>query len=296
MKRLSIVIALASGAIVATPFPCRAQTPPPTMASPSPAPSSTPGPYYFSEVNDDKWHFGILPYVWLPSLNGTLKYPLPDNLGGGQNTIGVTVGPNQYLAKLNFALMGTALARHNDLTLGLDFIYLNVSSAGGHVTSFTGPLGHLNLTIGTASQTALKSTIATGVASFKVASSDSSQFALLVGVRNLSVTSSIAFQLTGPNGGERTASASRTVNLFDMVGGARGQFGISHSNWFVPYYIDWGAGQSQSTAQGVLGIGHAYKWGDVRLSWRQLYYNMGSDKLLESVNFGGPQLGALFRL
>ena len=55
-----------------------------------------------------KWTVSVTPYLWLPNINGNINYNVPN--GGGTGQIGVSVGPNSYLAKLNFAFMGSLRA------------------------------------------------------------------------------------------------------------------------------------------------------------------------------------------
>jgi hypothetical protein len=63
----------------------------------------------------------------------------------------------------------------------------------------------------------------------------------------------------------------------------------------MPYYLDAGAGNSTLTWQSVLGVGHAFKWGEVILAYRYLSYEQSSNKLIEDLSFGGFALGVNFR-
>ena len=38
-----------------------------------------------------------------------------------------------------------------------------------------------------------------------------------------------------------------------------------------------------------------FKWGDVLLAYRHLYYDQKDDKLIQEMRFSGPALGASFR-
>jgi hypothetical protein len=42
------------------------------------------------------------------------------------------------------------------------------------------------------------------------------------------------------------------------------------SAWFVPYYLDVGAGDSYLTWQALAGIGYKFKWGETAAFWRYL--------------------------
>ena len=56
----------------------------------------------------NQWQFTITPYLWLPNIDGTLKYNSPPRTSGRPE---VKVGPNDYLENLDFAIMINAEAR-----------------------------------------------------------------------------------------------------------------------------------------------------------------------------------------
>ena len=45
----------------------------------------------------------------------------------------------------------------------------------------------------------------------------------------------------------------------------------------------------------MLGIAYSFKWGEVTLAYRNLYYDQKDDKLLQDLRFDGPALGVTFR-
>jgi hypothetical protein len=45
----------------------------------------------------------------------------------------------------------------------------------------------------------------------------------------------------------------------------------------------------------MLGVAYSFKWCDVALSYRYLYYDEGSDKFIQNMSFRGPALSATFR-
>jgi hypothetical protein len=78
----------------------------------------------------DQWTFSITPYLWLPNVDGTLKYTSPPGSGGGPV---VVVGPVNYLENLKFALMITGEIRKKRLGAFTDFIYLDFRSENSRV-------------------------------------------------------------------------------------------------------------------------------------------------------------------
>ena len=77
-----------------------------------------------AETPGNQWTFSITPYLWLPNIDGTLKYSVPPGAGGSPE---VQVGPNDYLENLRFAMMISGEARKNRWLVFSDFIYLDFS-------------------------------------------------------------------------------------------------------------------------------------------------------------------------
>jgi opacity protein-like surface antigen len=87
----------------------------------------------------------------------------------------------------------------------------------------------------------------------------------------------------------------KSENIWAGIVGARGRLNFGDSNWFANGYVDVGGSSSVFTWQGVAGVGYAFKWGDVILDYRYLYYSQDEGKLIDNMNFGGLALGANFR-
>jgi hypothetical protein len=45
----------------------------------------------------------------------------------------------------------------------------------------------------------------------------------------------------------------------------------------------------------MLGVAYSYKWIDVTLAYRHLYYDMKGGSLIKDMRFSGPALGVTFR-
>jgi hypothetical protein len=104
--------------------------------------------------------------------------------------------------------------------------------------------------------------------------------------------------VTDPVGGgtfSRVGSITESEQIWDAIIGVRGRFKAGDGNWFVPYYLDVGGGDSKLTWQGVVGVGYSYKWGDLGLVYRYLSYEQSGTKLIDKLEFGGLALGATFR-
>jgi hypothetical protein len=145
-------------------------------------------------------------------------------------------------------------------------------------------------------QTSLKGLVWELAGSYTVSRSDKATFEVLGGLRYAGLEASVDWQLAGPISLlPQSGSTSQKVDLWDAIVGVRGKARLGEGGWFVPYYLDVGTGTSALTWQGMAGIGYTFKWGDVLLAYRHLYYDQKDDKLIQDMRFSGPALGASFR-
>ena len=93
----------------------------------------------------------------------------------------------------------------------------------------------------------------------------------------------------------REGNSEVKFDNWDGIVGAKGRLGFGpRREWFVPYYVDVGTGDSDLTWQGIVGIGYAFSWGEVIAAWRYLDYDFKSGQKIESVNLNGPAIGVAF--
>ena len=95
-----------------------------------------------------------------------------------------------------------------------------------------------------------------------------------------------------------TGSASASYSSWDGIVGFKGRAYLSKKKstpWFVSYYGDIGAGESDLTWQAALGAGYRFRGGEASLLWRHLQYDVPDDELREDFYFTGPMLSVGFR-
>lgn len=192
--------------------------------------------------------------------------------------------------------MLTGEARKGDWAVFTDLIYVDFSSQQATVRHVTGPLGRVEAPIDTGSEVGLRSTVWTLAASYTAVRHPTATLDVFGGFRYTGIDASLNWQFAGPRDRlDRAGGVSRDVDLWDGIVGVRGRVRLGDSAWFVPYYVDVGAGSATLTWQGLLGVGYGFTWGDVALSFRNLYYDMDDDELLQNVRLTGPALSATFR-
>ena len=244
------------------------------------------------------WSFVVTPYVWLPNVDGTLRYSPPP--GGGSPDI--SVGPNNYLENLELALMFAGEARNGRWSIVADAVYLDFGSEKGDVRSVNFGGAVVGTSLSGSAQSSLKGLQWTLAAGYTVVQKPSLTLDLLGGFRYLGIEATTSWQLSaavsGPGPGQTfpaAGSLSQRADLWDAIFGVRGRARPGEGQWFVPYHFDIGAGSSRLTWQALLGVGYAFKWGDAVLAYRHLSYDQSDDKFFQDFRFSGPTLGASFR-
>ena len=258
-----------------------------TMAAAAAAPVSAE-----EDVFDGKWHFAVTPYLWLPSINGSLTY---HNLKGTQTDLSTTVDPNDYLQSLDAAAMFTGEVRKGEGLIFTDYIYLHLGGHDATVKTVTGPLGDVHVPTHEGGAFSIVSNIWTIGAGFAVLHGAEGFLDLFGGGRLLSLSSSVSWSFTTPEGLlDKSGNVSASENHWDAIVGLKGQVRVGQSNWFVPYYADVGGSSGNWTWQGSAGVGYHLAWGDAVLLYRNLTYHF-NDKVDLDVHLTGPMLGVTFK-
>ncbi|MFO1423509.1 MAG: hypothetical protein U1F70_07620 [Candidatus Competibacteraceae bacterium] len=246
------------------------------------------------DMYDGEWHYSLTPYAWFPNIYQTFQVNTP--LGGGK-TVEVEVKPGSYLSDLDFALMGIFEARKGDWALAMDLVYNDFSSERGKIKTVQGPAGNESLPIDVNVNADIKALIWEGIGSYTAARSAAGTLDIFGGIRYLGLKTSTDLSFSGPDGViGRSGDTSDKINVWDGIVGVRGEARLGGSDWFVPYYLDIGAGNySNWTWQGWAGIGYRFDWGDLVLVYRNLSYSTSGDQTIEDMRMGGPALGVTFR-
>jgi hypothetical protein len=244
--------------------------------------------------SDGGWQFSLTPYLWLPSVSGTLNYDVPPGAGGGP---GVDVGGNDYLQNLESALMLGGEARKGSWAIFSDLILLEFGNEKAEIRGVSGPGGVVQVPLNVNTTTSLEGVLWQLAVSHAISHSPANTFEVLGGFRYFAIESTLDWQLAGPIGlFPQSGSFSQKEDLLDAIVGVRGKLRFGDGNrWLVPYYLDAGAGAAKLTWQAMAGIGHGFKWGDVLFTYRHLSYEQESDEHLQDLSFSGPALGAAFR-
>ncbi len=262
-----------------------------------------------AEPSSDEWQYRLTPYVWLPTIDGTVKYNLPPG-GGGGGSPNVSVGPTDWLDLLNFAALVSGSARKDRFSVFSDFVYLSMTSKGdGRVESVddavTVPGTRIPIPVDVAlnlnTRTDLDGLVWIIAGGYALQETETSSLDVFAGARFFSIDVSTSWDLTAaittPGGAvllPAQGSITSDTDLWDGIVGIRGHFGIGDGNWSVPYYFDVGSGDSDLTWNAMTGLSYQFGWGDLIMVYRHLEYDQDSDSLLQGFSFSGPAVGARF--
>jgi len=240
-------------------------------------------------LDPEQWKFTALIYGYFPKISGSSSFPTG-------TTVNVGVDPSSYLHNLNGAFMGAFQAEKRSWVLFTDVVYADVKGSKSGTRDFS--LGNLPLPVGLTLDANLKvkSTLWTLAGGYRFVETPQWTLDLFGGARYLDLNQSLSYNLSadvGPIVGPlRQGSSNFSVNNWDGILGAKGRVGLGDSRqWFLPYYADFGTGQSNYTYQGYAGLGYTFSWGELIGVWRYIDYKL-NDNGGTTLKLNGPAFGA----
>jgi len=256
-----------------------------------------------AEPADDNWHFSVMPYLWVPTISGTLQFH--GRGAAGDPTVDIKATPGDYLPDLEMALLLAAEGRKGKWLLFSDVNYfkLGIDNSSVRTVDFNvgpGPVNPTSTTLDAGTQTDSYLTIWTIAGGYNLVQEPKVTLDLIGGARYVHAKMTTDWRLTanvvGPGGGTvfpAAGSVTETEDIWDGIVGVKGRLKLGEGSWFIPYYLDVGTGSSDLTWQAQTGIGYAFRWGDLLLGYRYLAYER-DDKLVKDMKLYGFGLGGIF--
>ena len=259
--------------------------------------AATPGIAAAEEpAQDDKWEFSAEAYSWAASIDQTTS--------SGNN---IEIDFDDILDDLDFAFMGLFGVRKGKWSLLSDVIYMDLdqNGIGTEVDVPIGPLGRSSLEVELDADVELNAWVVTPGVGYTVLQNEKVRLDLVAGARYLYIKVDVDLDITdqltlalfrGDIVAIKAAEddVSSKGHNWDGIVGVRGQVNLNEK-WYLPYYADVGAGDSQLTWQVAGGIGYRFSKLDVVAGYRYLDWNWNDDDdVLGDLHIEGPYFGVKY--
>ena len=231
--------------------------------------------------------FSSIVYGWLPGVDAELAFPVDTG------TV-VSKSNGDILSNLKGALMLEGDVRNGEWGFYGDLDWVKFSNEDGRFRSIGGENVGGSATLDTS--WGLKGGMVTLAGLYTFNNGPSGYTDLVFGGRYLWMKGNLKwnFTLTGNGGNVNIADeghVSANGHYSDAIIGIRGRWSSGTTGWYVPYYADVGAGDSDLTSMLDLGVGYAFDWGDFAFDWRWVHYDEGDNStLVQKVDLTGPSL------
>jgi hypothetical protein len=245
-----------------------------------------------AQAADDNWQFRASLYGYLPSIGGETNFPA----GGSE----IDISAEDLIDNAKFVGMASFEAQRERFGAFVDVIHMNIGDSVSDSTSLGAGAVALPPGITADASLDIKAWVVTAAANYRVVSSSQSTFDVFAGARFLDATGELEYSFNldlSPFGGPpQNGAAEASDNKLDAIVGLKGRYEFgAGGRWFIPYYVDAGAGDSDLTWQAALGIGYATGRGEVFAAYRHLDYDLGDDGAIASLDFDGPAVGLAYR-
>lgn len=215
----------------------------------------------------DEWKVSGTIYLWATAFGGDLKR-------GGE----IDITFDDVLQNLDGAFLGAVEARKDNWVLNTDIIYLKVSDSDE---------GLLQPTVGDIAldgSIELKSWVITPTVGYNLIDSKTGTLDAFAGARYLSLDSTVKLSSVGPLGAHYK-KITPSDNYTDGIIGVKGKLNLE-GNWSLPYYLDIGSGDSETTWQTYAGIDYQIDNVNILAGYRYLEWDFGD--AIDTLNVSGP--------
>jgi len=227
------------------------------------------------------WQYAASIYLWAPGISGTTA--------AGSD---IDVSFDTLIGNLNMVFMGAFEARKSNWSALADVIYLNVGANEGGEVPVTDALG-VNRGLKVDSSLKIRAWVLTFLGGYNLLDDEKLFLDVVAGARYLEMKTEFGLGLQRRPFGRPVEAAALGAG-WDGVIGVRGRANLDR-NWYLPFHLDVGTGDSDLTWQALGGVGYGFDWGDLSLVYRHLEWDFESSSALDDIRISGPQLTATFR-
>jgi len=236
--------------------------------------------HYAAAQETDTWQNELTIYGWLSDVGGIVQMPGP--VGASSD---FTVDVSDIISNLNMIFMGDWVSKKGKWSFIADVVYMDV---GDSVNQTVTP-GSSGVPVNASLDLDISTWLLEGAVGYDVVQTDRTNLAVVGGVRYLTIDVDVKAGFQGPG-----IEQSESDGLLDGIVGVSGSYSFNE-NWYLPYHADIGIGGSDLSWQLFAAIGYRFSWGDIRLGYRYLSYDLGDDAVMQDMDLSGPVLGVGFR-
>ncbi len=234
-----------------------------------------------SSTTEDQWQFSGAIYLWGADMGG-------QTIRGSE----VEFGFSDLVDNLEMAFMGAFAARKKNWSFLADVIYLDLGV--DNTADLSIPIGPIQVPVTTTTNLDVQSWVLHLAGGYGLYSEGKSRLDLIGGARYLDLSMDLFLELESLGPGQ-SRLISDSLTAWNGFVGLKGHASLGE-RWFLPYYVDVGAGDSELTWQATAGIGfRAGRVWDLALVYRHLEWDLDSTRVIDDINFSGPTLGIIFR-
>ena len=211
------------------------------------------------------WKNELIIYGWFPSI--TANTPLP---GSGES-----IDAKDIIDNLNMAFIGAYTGRNDTWSVFGDVMYMDIGDSKSH-TFPRGSVARVSVD--------MKALLVNAGVGYNLVDTGDGILDVIGGVRYMDLEVDVRTDLLV----SRNISASK--DFTDFFIGVRGNKNINE-NWYIPYQADIGTGDTELSWQLFAGVGYRYDWGDIKLGYRYLEFDMEDDAIVDDLTLSGAVLG-----
>lgn len=229
----------------------------------------------------DQWGYTAAFYFWGTDVGG-------QTISGSE----IEVDFSDIRDNLEAGFMGSFEAHKNQWSMFTDVIYFDLGAS--RTADLSIPVGPIQVPVTTSTELEMTGWILHLGGGYQLYSVANSKLDAIGGVRYLDLDTELFLELAslGP-GQSRTITDATTA--WDGFVGLKGRAALGE-RWYLPYYLDIGAGESKLTWQASAGVGfQAGEIWDVALVYRHLEWDLDSSDTIDEISYSGPTLGVVFR-
>lgn len=231
-------------------------------------------PALADDSRGDKWEIEASITPWAASI-------------GGETATGsdIDITLSDIIENLDFTFMGHIGARKNKWSFFVDVIYLDIED-DDEVEGRTLALTDLEMT----------SWILTPSVGYTFLDSGRWYMDFIVGARYLYLKVDVELETMPPLPNVRSDD-SESGGIWDGIVGVRGKVDLNR-NWYIPFYMDVGTGDSDLTWQVYAGVAYKFESFTLDVGYRYLAWNWDDDDqggaVFNDLDVSGPMIGFKF--